>query len=132
MEKQGINPNFTLCKNHAQIQTNMLKIYGISNCDTMKKAFDLLKEKGSEFAFVNYKTEGIKAKKIEAWIAKRGLEVILNKNSTTFKELSPEQKPSTEAEAISLMVQKPSMIKRPVVEKGSKILVGFAELQAAI
>ena len=104
----------------------MLTIYGIPNCDTMKKAFDWLKARGVVYQFHDYKQSGIDAAKLKAWNAKAGWEKVLNKASTTFKDLPPEAKADLdEAKAIQLMIAQPSMIKRPVIEIGDQVLTGF-------
>jgi len=102
-------------------------IYGIKNCDTMKKARAFLDKQGIEYAFHDYKTAGIDKEKLEKWAKKAGWEVLLNKAGTTFKKLPDKDKEGlNEAKAIKLMVAQPSMIKRPVLEiGGGKILVGF-------
>jgi len=102
-------------------------IYGIKNCDTMKKARGFLDKKGVDYAFHDYKTAGIEKDKLEKWVKKVGWETLLNKAGTTFKKLPDTDKEGlTEAKAIKLMLAQPSMIKRPVLEiGGGKILVGF-------
>jgi len=102
-------------------------IYGIKNCDTMKKARAFLEKKGVDYAFHDYKTAGIEKEKLEKWARKAGWETLLNKSGTTFKKLPDKDKEGlTEAKAIKLMLAQPSMIKRPVLELGgAKILVGF-------
>jgi arsenate reductase len=104
-----------------------ITIYGIKNCDTMKKARVFLDKKGVEYTFHDYKTAGIDKGKLEAWVKKVGWEALLNKAGTTFKKLPDKDKEGlTEAKAIKLMLAQPSMIKRPVLETGgAKILVGF-------
>ncbi len=105
----------------------MIKIYGIPNCDTMKKAFDWLKENDLEFEFHNYKKEGISKDKLETWIKKEPWEKILNKTGSTFKKLNEEEKSAInkESSAIDFLLQNSSGIKRPVLEFNDKILVGF-------
>ncbi|UBM60877.1 arsenate reductase [Marinilongibacter aquaticus] len=106
------------------------RLYGIPNCDTVKKARKWLDEKGVNYEFHNYKTEGIDKNKIENWTEQVELKVILNKASTTFRALSDEEKASADdkVKAIELMQTNPSMIKRPVFEKDGKVLrVGFRE-----
>ncbi|ESQ76253.1 arsenate reductase [Asticcacaulis sp. AC402] len=104
----------------------MLTVYGIPNCDTMKKAFDWLKARGVAYQFHDYKQSGIGVAKLKAWSAKAGWEKVLNKASTTFKDLPPEAKVDlTEAKAIKLMIAQPSMIKRPLIEIGDQVLTGF-------
>jgi arsenate reductase len=104
-----------------------ITIYGIKNCDTMKKTRVFLDKKGVEYTFHDYKTAGIDKGKLEAWVKKVGWETLLNKAGTTFKKLPDKDKEGlTEAKAIKLMLAQPSMIKRPVLETGgAKILVGF-------
>ena len=102
-------------------------IYGIKNCDTMKKARAFLDKKGVAYDFHDYKTKGIERAKLEGWAKKAGWETLLNKAGTTFKKLPDKDKANvTEKKAIALMLAQPSMIKRPVLElPGGKILVGF-------
>ncbi len=104
----------------------MLKIYGIPNCDTMKKAFIWLAAEGIPYEFHDYKQKGIDAVHIRAWAKAAGLEKVLNKASTTFRDLPDADKADlTEARAIKLMIAQPSMIKRPVIEVGGKVFTGF-------
>ena len=104
-----------------------ITIYGIKNCDTMKKARTALDKKGVAYDFHDYKTKGIDKAKLETWAKKAGWDVLLNKAGTTFKKLPDKDKEGlTEAKAIKLMLAQPSMIKRPVLElPGGKLLVGF-------
>lgn len=110
-------------------------MYGIPNCDTVKKARVWLDAAGIGYVFHDYKKEGADAQKLRQWVDAKGWEVILNRAGTTFKKLSDDAKTGLDAErAIALMVEQPSMIKRPVVEYPGGILVGFkdAEWQAAL
>ena len=102
-------------------------IYGIKNCDTMKKARAFLDKHKVAYAFHDYKTAGIERGKLEGWAKKAGWETLLNRAGTTFKKLPDKDKGGlTEAKAIKLMLAQPSMIKRPVLElPGGKLLVGF-------
>ena len=103
-----------------------LRIYGIKNCDTMKKARAFLDAKGVAYDFHDYKAAGIEPAKLKAWTKDVGWEKLLNKAGTTFKKLpDAEREGLTEAKAIALMAAQPSMIKRPVLEAGGKLLVGF-------
>ena len=103
-----------------------ITLYGIPNCDTMKKARVWLDGAGVDYAFHDYKKLGIDAKKLEGWAAKVGWEILLNKAGTTFRGLSDAQKTNlTEKKAIALMVAQPAMIKRPVLDKNGAIHVGF-------
>ncbi len=103
-------------------------IYGIKNCDTMKKARAWLDKHGVEYAFHDYKSAGIERERLERWAKKAGWETIINRAGLTFKKLPDKDKQGlTEKKAIALMLKQPSMIKRPVLElSGSRLLVGFA------
>jgi Spx/MgsR family transcriptional regulator len=103
-----------------------ITIYGIKNCDTMKKARAWLDGHGVEYAFHDYKTAGIEKGKLEGWVKKAGWETLLNKAGTTFRKLPDKDKEGlTEAKAVKLMLAQPSIIKRPVLESGGKLTVGF-------
>ncbi len=104
-----------------------ITIYGIKNCDTMKKARAWLDKAGVEYAFHDYKSAGIEKDRLEKWSKKAGWAVLLNKAGTTFKKLPDKDKEGlSEAKAIKLMLAQPAMIKRPVLELGGgKLLVGF-------
>ena len=103
-------------------------IYGIKNCDTMKKARAWLDKHRVDYAFHDYKVDGIEREKLERWASKAGWETLLNRAGTTFRKLPDKAKDAlTEKNAIALMVKQPSMIKRPVIELGAgKLLIGFA------
>lgn len=101
-------------------------IYGIKNCDTMKKARAFLDAKGVAYDFHDYKAKGVEPAKVSAWAKKVGWEKLLNKAGTTFKKLPEADKEGlNEAKALALMTEQPSMIKRPVLEAPGKLLVGF-------
>ncbi len=101
-------------------------IYGIKNCDTMKKARSWLDKKGVAYDFHDYKAAGIERDRLERWAAKVGWEPLLNRAGTTFRKLSDKDKDGlTEKKALALMVAQPSMIKRPVLDVGGRLLVGF-------
>ncbi len=104
-----------------------ITIYGIKNCDTMKKARAWLDGHGVEYAFHDYKSVGIDRAHLERWLKKTGWETLLNRAGTTFRKLPDVDKTDLHGEkAIALMLGHPSAIKRPVVELGGgKILVGF-------
>jgi arsenate reductase (glutaredoxin) len=104
----------------------MITIYGIKNCDTMKKARAWLDGHGIAYDFHDYKTAGITKDKLKQWSDELGWETLLNRAGTTFKKLPDKDKDGlTEKKAIALMLAQPSMIKRPVLEHGTKLLVGF-------
>lgn len=101
-------------------------MYGITNCDTIKKARVWLEGNDVAYRFHDYRAEGLDADRLNDWAGKVGWEVLLNKASTTFRELSDKEKGSLdEKKAKALMLAKPTMIKRPVLEVGDRILVGF-------
>jgi arsenate reductase (glutaredoxin) len=103
-----------------------ITIYGIKNCDTMKKARAWLDKRGVAYAFHDYKTEGIEKAQLEHWSKAAGWETLLNKAGTTFRKLPDRDKEGiTEKKAIALMLAQPSMIKRPVLDVGGKLTVGF-------
>jgi arsenate reductase len=101
-------------------------IYGIKNCDTMKKARAWLDGHGVAYDFHDYKVVGIERGRLEGWASKVGWESLLNRAGTTFRKLPDKDKDGlTERKAIALMVAQPSMIKRPVLDIGGKLLAGF-------
>jgi arsenate reductase len=101
-------------------------IFGIKNCDTMKKARTWLEAQGVAYDFHDYKAEGAPRDKLEQWIKKVGWETLLNRAGTTFRALPDKDKQGLdEKKALSLMLAQPSMIKRPVLVQGSQIAVGF-------
>jgi len=103
-----------------------LHLYGISNCDTVKKARAWLDERGSQYAFHDYKKEGADPAKLEHWSDAAGWEALLNRRGTTFRALSDDDKADIDrGKAIGLMQAHPSLIKRPVVEHPGGVLVGF-------
>lgn len=103
-----------------------LHIFGIKACDTMKKARAFLDERGHSYVFHDYKVEGVTAERLSDWAAKVGWEKLVNRAGTTFRTLPDASKSDLdEAKAIALMVASPSLIKRPVLIRGDKILVGF-------
>ncbi len=101
-------------------------IHGIPNCDTMKKARVWLDQHGMPYDFHDYKKAGISADKLNAWADAVGWEVLLNKAGTTFRKLPDADKAGIDRpKAIALMVEQPSLIKRPVLEHAGGVLVGF-------
>jgi arsenate reductase (glutaredoxin) len=103
-----------------------ITIYGIKNCDTMKKARAWLDSHGVAYGFHDYKAEGIERARLVHWVKEVGWETLLNRAGTTFRKLDDADKEKlSETKAIALMLAQPSMIKRPVLDLGSKLLVGF-------
>lgn len=105
-----------------------ITIYGIKNCDTMRRARAWLDEHRVDYAFHDYKIAGIERERLERWCGKLGWESLLNRAGTTFRKLSDKDKNGLDAStAVTLMLAQPSMIKRPVLDLGDgKLLVGFA------
>ena len=104
----------------------MTTMFGIKNCDTIKKARTWLESHGVAHDFHDYKAIGIDRPVLEAWVKKLGWEVLLNKAGTTFRKLPESDREGlTEKKAIALMLAQPSMIKRPVLEAKGKLTVGF-------
>jgi arsenate reductase (glutaredoxin) len=102
------------------------KMYGISNCDTVKKARAKMERNGVSYVFHDYKKSGITADKLEEWLLQTDLDNLLNKRGTTFRALPDVIRENVnEANAIPLMLQNPSMIKRPVLEIDGQLLIGF-------
>lgn len=107
-------------------KSKQITIYGIKNCDTMKKARTWLDEHSVAYAFHDYKAEGIDKASLERWVGDVGWETLLNRAGTTFRKLPDAQRENvTVRKAIALMLEQPSMIKRPVLDVGGKLLVGF-------
>lgn len=108
----------------------MLKIYGIKNCNSVKKTLDLITALGLAYEFHDYKKQGIDADHVEKWLAAKGSEVILNKKGTTWKKLSAAEQQlalSSQAQLIDALTTHTSLIKRPVIETEHDIIVGFNE-----
>jgi len=101
-------------------------IYGIKNCDTMKKARSWLDDHGIAYEFHDYKTAGIDRARLEGWVKELGWETVLNRAGTTFRKLPDAARETIDAEkAVALMLEQPSMIKRPVLDLGTRRLTGF-------
>lgn len=104
----------------------MVTMYGIPNCDTVKKARVWLEAKGVDYAFHDYKKAGIDRARLEAWVKELGWETVLNRAGTTFRKLPEADKANLDAaKAIDLMLAQPSMIKRPIVDLGGRRIAGF-------
>jgi len=104
----------------------MVTIYGIKNCDTMKKARGWLESKKIAHRFHDYKAAGIDKATLDGWIKKVGWQVLINRSGTTFRKLADADKAGlTEKKAVALMLAQPSLIKRPVLEADGTLTVGF-------
>jgi arsenate reductase len=101
-------------------------MYGIRNCDTIKKARAWLDARGVDYVFHDYKAEGIEKTRLQSWAKSAGWETLLNRAGTTFRALPEKDRQGLgEKKAIALMLANPSMIKRPVLDQGGKLVVGF-------
>jgi Spx/MgsR family transcriptional regulator len=111
----------------------MITLYGIPNCNTVKKALDWLKAQEIIFTFHDFKKKGISLEKLEAWAAQVGWEALVNKRGTTWKQLPLEiqQGIQNKEAAFELILQKTSVTKRPVLESNQGILLGFDEASYA-
>ncbi len=108
----------------------MVEMYGIANCDTIRKARRWLAGHGIDYRFHDYKKEGVDAELLNRWADRVGWELLLNKRGTTWRKLPDADKADLDRNrAIALMCQNPSMIKRPVLIAGDQIVVGFSEQQ---
>lgn len=103
----------------------MIKIYGIKNCDTMKKTFDWLTANNIPYEFHDYKKVGVSEAKIQAWLTQKPWDVLINRAGTTWKKLSDDEKATDDISATKLMIEKPSMIKRPIIENDRIVVMGF-------
>lgn len=107
----------------------MITLYGIPNCNTIKKARLWLADHNIEYHFHDYKKEGITAEKLKSWIAKFGVDTIVNKKGTTWKKITATEPDTklTATNAVKWMKENPSLIKRPVLETDTESLVGYTE-----
>ena len=110
-----------------------ITVYGIPNCDTIKKTMEWFKKNKINFNFYDYKKEGIYKNKLTEWCNKVSWEILLNKKSTTWRSLSlsEQEKTTSQSAAINLMIENTSIIKRPVTESGDKLFIGFDEVAFA-
>ncbi|MGY6551054.1 MAG: ArsC family reductase [Erythrobacter sp.] len=107
---------------------SQITLYGIPNCDTVKKARRWLEAQGCDYAFHDYKKEGADREQLARWIEMTGVDTVLNRRGTTFRKLSEAEQANIDpAKAVTLLEQHPSMIKRPIVEYAGGVLVGFKE-----
>jgi len=106
-----------------------IRLYGIANCDTVRKARKWLEAEGRDYTFHDFKKEGADPARVESWIAAKGVDTVVNRRGTTFRNLSEEEKAANADgnNAVTLLVKHPSMIKRPVVEHPGGILIGFKD-----
>ena len=108
-------------------------LYGIPNCDTVKKARAWLDAKKIKYRFHDFKKDGLDAKQLKGWVDQAGLEIVLNKAGTTFRKLPDADKDGlTQAKARKLMIENPSLVKRPVLEKDGRLFIGFKPDEYAV
>ena len=106
----------------------MLRIYGIKRCDTMSRAQSWLAEHQIEFVLHDYKKDGVPADLLAGWMRRAGWQVLVNTRGTTFRKLPPDQTTDLDNErALALLTANPSAIRRPVIDLGNELLVGFDE-----
>lgn len=106
----------------------MVDVYGIKNCNTVKKALTWLDDKGIEYTFHDYKKEGADEKKLKAWVKELGWETLLNRKGTTWRKFPDDVKEGiNQTKAIKLMIENTSVIKRPLIDNGKSRIVGFDE-----
>lgn len=106
----------------------MIKLYGIKNCDTVKKSRRWLEDHGIEYQFHDFRQDGLDKKQLSGWVEQLGWEAVVNKRSTTWRNLSDKDKEiTTNAQAVKLLAANPTLIKRPVLEKNKILLIGFKE-----
>ncbi len=104
----------------------MLTLYGLKNCDSCRKARRLLSDSGQDHRFHDLRDDGLPVERLEAWTAKAGWETLLNRKSRTWRELPEASREGLDGpRAIALMAANPTVIKRPVIEQGEEVLVGF-------
>lgn len=108
----------------------MITLYGIPNCDTIKKARKWLEAQGVEYTFHDFRKDGLESAQLESWVDELGWETLLNKRGTTWRQLPEERKQNIDREsAIAAMLESPAMIKRPVLDLGDRRLVGFKDTE---
>ena len=104
----------------------MVILYGIANCDTVKKARTWLAERGIEYQFHDFRKQGVNPLQLRAWLDEFGWEVMLNRKGTTWRKLPEETRQAMdETLALAVMEDQPSIIKRPILDNGQRRLVGF-------
>ena len=106
----------------------MIRLYGIPNCDTMKKARRWLDERGVAYSFHDYKKQGLDEALLRGWVAKLGWERLVNRQGTTWRKLPAEVREGLDVEgAIAVMLANPSLIRRPLLDTGEALYLGFSE-----
>jgi len=110
----------------------MLTLYGIKNCDTVKKARRWLEENNVEYQFHDFRSDGLESKTVAQWLEVIGKDTLINRRSTTWKQLSDAERQQADGnDAAALLVAHPTLIKRPVLAAGKTLQVGFNPSQYA-
>lgn len=110
----------------------MITLYGIKNCDTVKKSRDWLAKNNIAYQFHDFRADGLAQEQVKTWIADLGLETLVNKRSTTWKELAEDTKASfNEKNAVAVIAENPTLIKRPLLDTGAGKYVGFKDAEYA-
>ena len=105
----------------------MIKLYGIQQCDTVKKARKWLDQQGIAYQFHDFRTDGLTVSMLEEFVEQASWETLLNQRSTSWRQLSGEQKSElSQSKAVSLMLETPTLIKRPVLQSDNGLMVGFS------
>ena len=106
----------------------MITLYGIPNCDTVKKARKWLEAEGIDFTFHDFRKDGLEKAMAERWIATLGADVVINRRGTTWRKLPDDRKNlASDADAVALILEFPAMIKRPVIDRDGALHVGFKD-----
>lgn len=106
----------------------MPTVYGIKNCDTVKKARKWLDTRQVEYLFHDFRQDGLTKSQLQSWVKQVGWEILLNRRGTTWRKLSEDEKQSiNQTRAIALMLEQPTLIKRPVIEVENEVVIGFSE-----
>lgn len=107
-----------------------VELYGIANCDTVRRARRWLEEHGVDYRFHDFRKEGAEPERLARWAEKAGWDRLLNRRSTSFRQIDEKVRQAIDSElALHLMAQNPTLIKRPVVERGDMVLVGFSDAE---
>jgi arsenate reductase len=107
----------------------MITLYGIKNCDTVKKARTWLEQRGIDYQFHDFRTDGLTEQQVKLWIDELGLELLVNKRSTTWKELDEATKNQLDANAVQIITANPTLIKRPLLDTSKQKHVGFKDTE---
>ena len=107
----------------------MITLYGIKNCDTVKKARTWLEQRGIDYQFHDFRTDGLTEQQVKLWIDELGLELLVNKRSTTWKELDEATKNQLDANAVQIITANPTLIKRPLLDTSKQKQVGFKDTE---